>query len=268
MLHQKNTIRLCPSRNKTTWTLLHYLTENCPLNRNLRKTPAHYYSNFYNTLPPTPHNTSLRAHIHTHFANRSIYSMQPKTILNSYPSPISIEEKNPLARREGLPIPTLVQVPPSVALLHTQDQPYKLRHMHPLQQRRGHPRTHSSSPLYTPPIPQKQIQHTITRTPLETPCRSLQLPARWRGDPEHTHYTPTNTITQPFWWDGGDFPSKAGEAALAAGGAILEDPPGINYYYYLTLTLTVTLTCAISLAFLVLLLSYNSIMWWYDSVVK
>ena len=78
---------------------LHYLTHDRPLNRNLRKTPAHYYSNFYNTLPPTPRNTSLRTHIHTHFANRSIYSMQPNTILNSYPPPISEEEKT-LSREE------------------------------------------------------------------------------------------------------------------------------------------------------------------------
>ena len=77
--------------------------------------------------------------------------------------------------------------------------------MHPLQQRRGQPRTHTS-PLHTPPTPQKQIQHTITRTPLDTPRRSLQLPARRRGDPEHTHLTPTHTITQP-WWVGRGRPS-------------------------------------------------------------
>ena len=39
----------------------------------IRKTPAHYYSTLYNTLPPTPQNTSLRTHIHTHFANRDCY---------------------------------------------------------------------------------------------------------------------------------------------------------------------------------------------------
>jgi len=78
---------------------LHYLTHDRPLHRHKRDTPAHYYSNFYNTLPPTPRNTSLRTHIHTHFANRSIYSMQPNTILNSYPPPTSEEEKT-LSREE------------------------------------------------------------------------------------------------------------------------------------------------------------------------
>ena len=30
----------------------HYLTHDRPINRNIRKTPAHYYSDVYNTLPP------------------------------------------------------------------------------------------------------------------------------------------------------------------------------------------------------------------------
>ena len=29
-----------------------------------------------------------------------------------------------------------------------------------------------------------------------------QFPARRRGAPEHTHFTPTHTITQPCWWGG------------------------------------------------------------------
>ena len=38
----------------------------------IRKTPAHYYSTLYNTLPPAPQNTSLRTHIHTHFRNEGM----------------------------------------------------------------------------------------------------------------------------------------------------------------------------------------------------
>ena len=78
---------------------LHYLTQERPLNRNIRKTPAHYYSTLYNTLPPTPQNTSLRTHIHTHFTNRGITRMQPNTILDKHPPPISDEELT-LSREE------------------------------------------------------------------------------------------------------------------------------------------------------------------------
>ena len=81
--------------------LLHYLTHDRPLNRNKWKTPAQYRSNFYNTLASAPRNTPLRAHIHTHFANRSIYSMQPNTILNSYPPPFIEQEKKPSRAKRG-----------------------------------------------------------------------------------------------------------------------------------------------------------------------
>ena len=70
--------------------------------------------------------------------------------------------------------------------------------MHPLQKHKGQPRAHTS-PLSTLQTPQKQIRQTIIRTPLNTPCRSLQLPARRKGDPEHTHLTPTQIPTQPWW---------------------------------------------------------------------
>ena len=33
---------------------LHYVTHDRPLNRSKWKTPVHYYSKFYNTLPPHP----------------------------------------------------------------------------------------------------------------------------------------------------------------------------------------------------------------------
>ena len=37
---------------------------------------------------------------------------------------------------------------------------------------------------------------------------------------------------QPCWWGGERPVSKSGEALLATGGALLEDPLGLYYYYY------------------------------------
>jgi len=48
---------------------------------------------------------------------------------------------------------------------------------------------------------------------------------------QSTRPTPPQTIKHPWWVGRGDLPSKAGEAVLAAGGALLEDPPGIYYSY-------------------------------------
>ena len=47
----------------------------------------------------------------------------------------------------------------------------------------------------------------------------------------HT-FTPTHTITQPCWWGGERPVSKSGEALLATGGTLLEDPLGLHYYYF------------------------------------
>ena len=122
-----------PTQNHNT----HYtLTHDRSLNRHIRNTPAHYYSNFYNTLPTDPvthhceHTLTLTSPIQAHIpCNQTPYKQLP--------SPKQWGGKNPLARGEGSPIPTQVQAPPGAARLHTQDQPYRLRHMHPLQQRRG-----------------------------------------------------------------------------------------------------------------------------------
>ena len=83
-----------------TQHLIDYPTHNRPFNRSLPKSLALYNSNFYNT----PRNTSLQTHIHIHFANRSIYSMQPNTILNTYIPQIS-EEKKPSRAKRGFIAP-------------------------------------------------------------------------------------------------------------------------------------------------------------------
>ena len=53
----------------------------------------------------------------------------------------------------------------------------------------------------------------------------------------HTYpHTYNNTALwvgrQPCWWGGEGPVSESGEALLATGGALLEDPLGLHYYYY------------------------------------
>ena len=46
--------------------------------------------------------------------------------------------------------------------------------------------------------------------------------------PEHTHFTPAHTITQPGRFGRERLVSKVGEAFLATDGALLEDPLGLH----------------------------------------
>ena len=72
---------------------LHYLTQDRPRNRNIKKTPSQYYSHLYNTLPPKPRNISLKTHIHTHFTSVGMLSQNPNSRLGTYPPHINEEEK-------------------------------------------------------------------------------------------------------------------------------------------------------------------------------
>ena len=204
---------------------LHYLTQDRPLNKNIRKTqaPIQYPSSRTpKYLSPNTHPHPLRKPWHLH--NTTKHHTRKKPPSNQR------EGNHPLTRREGPPFPVEVRPSSSSPLIHKTYQPVRNSHMHPLQQCRGQPRTHNPT-LPSDTDTQSQIKHTITRTPLDKPRRSVQLPARRRGAPEHTHFTHTHTITQPCWLGRERPVSKAGEALLVTGGARFEDPPGLYCSY-------------------------------------
>ena len=147
------------------------------------------------TSSRTPRNTSMRTHIHTHFSNRGIHAMKLNTKLDRYLSSnqregkkiISCEERVYLSRLRCRHRPVLPSYTQRINLTDSdtctlcKNAEGSLEHII------------------------LEIQHTLTRTLLDTLYESLQLPARFRGDPEHTHLIPTLTITQPWWVGRGRF---------------------------------------------------------------
>ena len=140
-------------------------------------------------FPHTPYNTSLRTHIHTHFANRSTYSMQPNAVLNRYP-PLINEEENTISREERVHLSRLRCGHHPVLPSYTNRINLTCSDTCTLCNNAEGSLEHII--LHCPYLltPQKQLYHTITWTPLDTPYPSLQLPARRRSDREHTHRTP------------------------------------------------------------------------------
>ena len=112
-LHLNNTNRPCPLRNKSPQntgpygherhTLAHFLHRTTtpttlshprpPAKQEQMETPSLLLLQTLQHFSPAPRKTSLWPHIHTHFAHRSMYSMQSNTILNSCTLSISEEEK-------------------------------------------------------------------------------------------------------------------------------------------------------------------------------
>ena len=72
---------------------LHYMRSQQPVDRNMRKTPAKYYSALHESLPPCPEGTSMRTHIHTVITRRALANYEPNRLLGTRPPPISEEEK-------------------------------------------------------------------------------------------------------------------------------------------------------------------------------
>ena len=59
---------------------------------NIHTTPATHYKQHYDTLPPTPSNSSLRTHIHTTYTKRAIHSFRPNSLLGTRPPPVASSE--------------------------------------------------------------------------------------------------------------------------------------------------------------------------------
>ena len=78
---------------------LHYMQTERQTRRHIHLTPAEHYRSLYNTLPPRPHNTTERSHIHTHFTARALASFPPNTLLNTAP-PLIAEEERALSRTD------------------------------------------------------------------------------------------------------------------------------------------------------------------------
>ena len=73
---------------------LHYMQSGRRTPRNIHTTPATYYRQHFLSLPPTPHNTTIRKHIHTTYTSRALNSLPPNTLLGTRPPPISPEERS------------------------------------------------------------------------------------------------------------------------------------------------------------------------------
>ena len=71
---------------------LHYMQTERRTPRNIHTTPATHYKQHYDTLPPTPPNTSLRTHIHTTHTTRAIHSFRPNSLLGTRPPPVASSE--------------------------------------------------------------------------------------------------------------------------------------------------------------------------------
>ena len=71
-------------RNDPTHTL-HHTLHTVPPHRNIRKTPATYYSNILNTIPSPPPDTNSRTHIHNILATRFKASLGTNTVLGTIP---------------------------------------------------------------------------------------------------------------------------------------------------------------------------------------
>ena len=137
---------------------------------------------------------SLRIHIHTHFADRGIYALKASVILNSYPPPISEEEKT-LLREERVHL-------------------YRIRCGH-----------HPVLPSYTHRInltvsdtcnsTEGSLEHIILQCPHSQPYNDRykiqSLEHLWKhavegcnflqdeGVIQSTRTSPPHTITQPWW---------------------------------------------------------------------
>ena len=63
-----------------------------PTPRNIKTTPAKYYTDILNTIPPPPTDTNRKTHIHNTLATRSIQNLRPNTVLGTPPPEIDASE--------------------------------------------------------------------------------------------------------------------------------------------------------------------------------
>ena len=78
-------------RNDPTHTL-HHTLHTVPPHRNIRKTPATYYSNILNTIPLPPPDTNSKTHIHNTLATRYIAPLGTNTVLGTIPPELDASE--------------------------------------------------------------------------------------------------------------------------------------------------------------------------------
>ena len=71
---------------------LHHTLHTEPTNRNIRTTPAKYYTNILDTIPPPPTGTNSNTHIHNTLATRFIQELGPNTVLGAIPPEVDDSE--------------------------------------------------------------------------------------------------------------------------------------------------------------------------------
>ena len=71
---------------------LHHTLHTEPTSRNIRTTPATYYTNILDTIPPPPTGTNSNRHIHNTLATRSIQELAPNTVLGEIQSEVDASE--------------------------------------------------------------------------------------------------------------------------------------------------------------------------------
>ena len=64
----------------------HHITLQQPPDRNKKTTPARYYTQLFQNIPPVPNNTTMIKHIHTQITKQAILNRPNNTILNSPPA--------------------------------------------------------------------------------------------------------------------------------------------------------------------------------------